>query len=710
MEVQVMLATLTNYQTKQRKNLFYSFAALLLTIVFMLSTTISAAGWQQEKLEYDVSVSAQTVPVFAVNKKGQPVFDLKKEDIQFYVGGKAVDFQLFSYRFNGDPDQQQEAPVEIQSPDKPRTIFVLVDTVFNDHLGLKRSKRILKQLIQKNFPNDIFVIVENTFSKGLKFVVGPEKDRSVLLDRIDNKLRSIPDNPSASPTSEGFVASFSVHEQKLRYQQMMRNWNRVLFQFKHLLKVVRGTKMVFLLSSGVPEFAFRQKAWTPLRPGSRRVTNPHVSSAHTGYIKPFAQAINAGGSVLYTVSTAHPSTSPTGEQPGDMSMQFLANESGGKFFKGSDPNIISQDIRSTTAAYYEIAFMTKAAPGAKQKIKIRSKRPGISFHNVKITEKGKQYAHFSEIEKKLFAYNVITRGTWSQLLGTSEKVKGYRLDQIKRKKKTLVPFEIPVPEQMKNRDIDIVTLSVNPETDVVDARLISRKVKAMERVEVLLRVNKENRDEVLEKRRNYVVLIDPETTYSFYIDENPADSVSGKRLAGIGKGIGADSELAIGKERELVYLPEVSEVKELKHGPLPDFKELSAALPGQELLPGIMEKVSAYCERLERESFHFFCYEQVYEAFQKEEITSRRSITYTDNTPPPTAGQTRAPRRSSTGRRTSTTLKKNVTSDKRYFTSRYQVFSGSEGFEGKTRTQSFQRRKTTLRESHAKGAVHCLFI
>ncbi|MCP5050547.1 MAG: hypothetical protein GY940_25510, partial [bacterium] len=293
--------------------------------------------------------------------------------------------------------------------------------------------------------------------------------------------------------------------------------------------------------------------------------------------------------------------------------------------------------------------------------------------------------------KKLFAYNVITKGTWSQLLGTVEKVKGYPLDKRRKAKKTFVPFEIPVPDKMKDRKVDIITLSVNPETDVVDAQLNSRPVKGMERIEVRLKVNKDDRNEVLENRRNYVVMIDPETTYSIYIDENPARVGSGKVPANVGGG----SELAVGRERELVYLPEITEVIELKHGPVPDVSELSNAAPVRDLLPGILEKTAAYCEKLEQKAFHLFCYEQVYETFRKRiHTTVTRSAAYVEDAPPPVAGQTGAPPRSSLRRRGGGTyLKKNFTTSSRNFVNRYQIIRRGDGIKEQRELSHFDGGK-----------------
>ena len=42
----------------------------------------------QERLKYQVSVEAQLVPIFAVDKKGNPVFDLKPDELILYADGK----------------------------------------------------------------------------------------------------------------------------------------------------------------------------------------------------------------------------------------------------------------------------------------------------------------------------------------------------------------------------------------------------------------------------------------------------------------------------------------------------------------------------------------------------------------------------------------------------------------------------------------------
>ena len=76
----------------------YMLRILLVFTVFTAALGIPALSQEaDEPLKYNVSVEALTFPVFAVDAQGNPVFDLKKEDINFSINGKTMDFQFIAF-------------------------------------------------------------------------------------------------------------------------------------------------------------------------------------------------------------------------------------------------------------------------------------------------------------------------------------------------------------------------------------------------------------------------------------------------------------------------------------------------------------------------------------------------------------------------------------------------------------------------------------
>ena len=94
---------------------------LSLSLLFTLVTGILPLPGQNNEpqhdaLTYDVAVSAQIIPIYAVDKKGNPVFDLKQEDIELYINGKLQKLLFFS-------NYQVEEEIETAKPAKRESLL-----------------------------------------------------------------------------------------------------------------------------------------------------------------------------------------------------------------------------------------------------------------------------------------------------------------------------------------------------------------------------------------------------------------------------------------------------------------------------------------------------------------------------------------------------------------------------------------------------------
>ena len=53
----------------------------------------------QKKIVHEVKVKARIIPVYAIDAKGMPVFNLRKEDIEVYLDNKKITFNFFPVVF-----------------------------------------------------------------------------------------------------------------------------------------------------------------------------------------------------------------------------------------------------------------------------------------------------------------------------------------------------------------------------------------------------------------------------------------------------------------------------------------------------------------------------------------------------------------------------------------------------------------------------------
>lgn len=248
------------------------FLACLLIVVLAVPF-YGQSDIKDEALKYKVSVNVMTVPIFAVDTKGNPIYDLKEEDIELKVNDKPVQLLLFKrYELSGE----EKVATDKKSID--RVIFIILDTMFNSLTGFRRSQDIATNLIEKASPGDSFVILENNTVGGLKYVGGAESTHAQLIKKI-KKLKTVPEKWSKDThadevdhkTTREYISTSSASEsrggrdlakdvidsERFRYQHQVKYFSKVLSQFKYALKTIKKPKIVFLISEGVATGAFQ---------------------------------------------------------------------------------------------------------------------------------------------------------------------------------------------------------------------------------------------------------------------------------------------------------------------------------------------------------------------------------------------------------------------------------------------------------------------
>ncbi|MCP5108567.1 MAG: hypothetical protein GY950_34600 [bacterium] len=504
----------------------------------------------QETLNYNVSVNVMVVPIFAVDNNGNPVYDLKQEELKLFINDKPLDIVSFRrYEFG-----HRETVAEKSGKQAPnvgtaegRFVFIILDTMFNTLTGFRRGKEIAVNLVKEGSPGDNFVILENNPIGGLKYIGGTARDGDQLIKKI-KKLVAPPDkwtpdmyssrllnnNITSSPMTDPRLESsnwktlreLNVNSEKQRYQHQVRYFSRVLSQFKYALKTIDKPKIVFIVSEGVARGAFRAAI------GSQTVSaggsndgregpgkgfdsiltkdestvfdrNKIYSSFMLKYLVEVVKSINNGGSVLYTINPRRTNDINDREASGEMSLRYLAGESGGKYFAGSKPAKIVQRVKKTTAAYYELFYNILPGMGSDMTVRIECTRKNVRVHSLNHTERNRPYHRMPAVQKKLFAFNVITKGNWSRIVGKVMKVK-YK--KVNSKKEKLLTLRVPLPKVMQNRKVDMFSIRVDPKTQKTVVDVVSSNVKDVVNLKIKPRKDK----------NQYFVIIEPTTPHCIY--------------------------------------------------------------------------------------------------------------------------------------------------------------------------------------------------
>ncbi|MEN8154459.1 MAG: hypothetical protein ABFR75_10595 [Acidobacteriota bacterium] len=536
------------------RNIIFSIILVLSFFVFFSGNSVYPFPEEKDiKLEYDVKVNAVIIPVFALDKKGNPIFDLKKKDLVLYVDGKPVEINSLS-RYSLEEEEKYsekvkktvEIPViEKEKVIRERYIFILIDSIFNSRDGYRRTKEIAEKLINQGKSGDKFIVIEHHLLKGLNYIGGPETGNKVLIEKINalklnfdkwsdelfrqkivgNNLDQDIYGPLQERREFMFLRNIYLDNERMAYRNMIVRYSSLLSKFKYALKSITKPKLVFLISEGMSKGAFnidmvsadrnsrgsgtgldKFQQWSVLF-GSERKENFKnlMSGLMLGYLGDIVKAVNQGNSVLYSINPAKPSDTHQPNISGDMSLKYLAGESGGKYYTGTNIVEIVERINKNTSAYYELSFLIPENMKKNLHVKIRCRRKGVKVNTVQYTELKKNYADMDKLQKQVFAYNLAKGGKWSNLIA---KVVREKVDVKKTEEEKENTYNIEFPKILVGKHADIYIITEDPATMKVDIK---------KRKNILIKDTEEVRIKTEKDKRYYFVVVEPEKTRSISV-------------------------------------------------------------------------------------------------------------------------------------------------------------------------------------------------
>lgn len=510
------------------KILVYTF--ILMTLIFLTASPSDGqtpdSGAQNDELSYAVNVNAQLVPVYAVDKNGDPVFDLKQEEIQLYADGKPVDV----FYFYGCPEEKEQIPGRMaeQTVDRPisrdRMNFIIIDSLVSNIDTFTQARTIATGIIKNASPNDWFMIMESNQISGFQYVAGPGKDKDKLIEAIGNiKHRHLRRwtfiNPSlyseyqmskGGGSRGGFGGSAAQEIMSLVIQMNRRIANdnkdaygrdisllaQSLKRLKYVLRSLSMPKTVFLISANPNQF----KMGATWRTGFQASGRNAMPITYYRFLEKAAKAINRGGSLFYLINPVRYRT-----RTFRTALKFITDAGAGKLIHGTGIPDIIENVKKSTSAYYEMAFYPNTKPGTRTRIKVRCKRKGVELITIGYMEKEKPYARMNRTEKKLFALDIVNRGNWSRRIATVGRIKYSKAAPETAAKKTQT-IRITVPPVMRNRTLETVLVYVNPGT--MEA--------TFERKETVMGDTGEIRVPFKKNRDAYFLVIEPKTPICIY--------------------------------------------------------------------------------------------------------------------------------------------------------------------------------------------------
>jgi hypothetical protein len=127
---------------------------IVLVVLFSLFLLLLSPVFpQQKKIVEEVSVDWWVVPVFAVDKSGQPVLDLKESDIELKVDNKKIKtFELVkrSFTVSEQPTEDEKERADVPpAPLRKKNVFLLFDTALSTTESTEAAKVSAQRIINQ---------------------------------------------------------------------------------------------------------------------------------------------------------------------------------------------------------------------------------------------------------------------------------------------------------------------------------------------------------------------------------------------------------------------------------------------------------------------------------------------------------------------------------------------------------------------------------
>lgn len=329
------------------------------------------------RFEQDVSVTLQLVDIIARDSSGNYIKDLKRDEFRISVNGNQVQVRTFDAFFRGQRGGIEDlASGTIPDAIAPsRRLVLFFDQAYSSFRGLRQAKGAAIEFVKRNLsPGDQVMVVgyDRSFKIHQKFT----RDRDELVDAIENiKFAMVAGNRAG--VRFDMENTFNVRT----YLQAMENL--ALF-----LKTYRGRKTLIMLSEGYNQLL--------------------VYSSYIRYQIDMLERFNDANTSIYPIDVRGLAVGQTGggfsltvQQRRQDTLSIFANETGGKFYRGSnDIEQLLLNLDDDVSNYYVLGFYTEnAKDGNFRELRVSTTRPGVKLQHRKGFFANKPFSKMSGDEK-----------------------------------------------------------------------------------------------------------------------------------------------------------------------------------------------------------------------------------------------------------------------------------------------------------------------
>jgi len=466
------------------------FCAALCLWLFPLSYHYArpCPGLEQEQpvLKHEVTVALKLVQVYATDKRGNPVTDLRKDEFTLFDDKNEKRITEFERHVMPLPEKAAAVPVPAEKAAEPaanppspllsRRFFLLFDLVFTEGKGFNLAREAALRFLKTDLvPTDEVSLL--LFSGGRSLAVRklPTRDHGAVYRAIESlRASDLLDRVFNEGETSGRIfvsADASTHSVQVGPSSGSAPEIRILagnfiWAMKSLAQALRlqpGQKNVILYSRGIkPETIGR---------GQFGGAND-LSRAFEDMCKELA----AAGVSIFPINTEDPDPFKMARpnyDPGEKTLLETAKATGGQYLgyaASSDKPM--KTVNNITGMYYVLGYpISQAWDGRFHTIRVKTSRPDCEVHAQPGYFNPKPFAQYSKIEKEIDLVDLALAGKPISQEPMSFAMQALPESGLPQDNLVFVA-EVPadVLSGLAGPKVEVANLVFNPLDEIVDSR------------------------------------------------------------------------------------------------------------------------------------------------------------------------------------------------------------------------------------------------
>jgi hypothetical protein len=376
-----------------------------------------------------VEVNIRIVPFCAVDAESKPIYDLRPEEVELRIGGKAVPIDVLDRPPAPPEGATGRGSRALSGP--PRSVVFLLDSAFTSPSGLRNARLVAEKLLRDIPEGQRLSLWIHSASRGLEQRVAPvngdARGRARFLDALGKVMpetgRLVTDGGEplqlvrgradrAGAQLNGAIDAIQAASRS-EYEGIARELAGSLDFMAAELRHLRGPKLFLVFWQGLdPDLFFEGDIG--FKPGSDEsmvVGGQRFSGVVTRFTAPL-QAIGDSGAMTVFVNASAPEGVGS---DADGPIRHMARTAGAVYVGGTDVQGVEERIAAATGACYEAGFYIQASStDAREAVEIAVQRPGARAWAPAALRLRETWATLTATEKKLLIVDLVAGGPKAQ--------------------------------------------------------------------------------------------------------------------------------------------------------------------------------------------------------------------------------------------------------------------------------------------------------